>query len=474
MNNDDLEARIAAKAKKKKTRKAENRESSEQQQQQSKDDGEKKKKKSSKSNSSSGGVGGGAAKGSTLLEERIKAKQAAASNNGEATTPKKKKASKKQDEDDYDMDKKPKAKSRSTKEKKSALDRLDAKVAAKDDRKQQRYNQQQQEDKESKLRASATDISAAAHAAASNASTKSLDANANYGGEAEVVNEMREYEMTGKDKEVRYGYDDGEVVEDGEAYYPNVEADTDVMAEINQEGVVQVDEAGGIQAFVAETIAIDGDDVGIIRSDAEVEKEEKKKYTKFFMYAVGGLILVVVAIAVPLTLKFAKGNQKVQLNVITKEPTSFPSLMPSESPSSMPSSIRFMEIVEKLEPLSGDALKVQGSPQYKAAMWMADGDMMRLPLDNAGFEQRYIMALFYYAMDGPNWTEDNGWLSETSECYWFGIDGSSEGCGGERGGCIKRSDFVGDFDKVCRIAMGEFFDVMMLVALFSFQYHQCV
>jgi hypothetical protein len=78
-----------------------------------------------------------------------------------------------------------------------------------------------------------------------------------------------------------------------------------------------------------------------------------------------------------------------------------------------------------------------------------------LSINDAGFTQRYIMALFYYAMDGDNWVQKQGWLSEKSECEWFGIDGISEGCGADGiGGCIKRSDFKGDFNKVCRLSMG--------------------
>ena len=84
--------------------------------------------------------------------------------------------------------------------------------------------------------------------------------------------------------------------------------------------------------------------------------------------------------------------------------------------------------------------------------------MTGLELDDPRFIQRYVMAVFYYAMDGPNWVNNNGWLGEESECYWYGIDGASDGCGGEgKGGCIKRSDLVGDYDKVCRVGMGEYF-----------------
>lgn len=250
-------------------------------------------------------------------------------------------------------------------------------------------------------------------------------------------------------------------------YYAGIvmEADADVMAEINQEGLVQIDESGGIQAFVDETIAIDDDAVGIIKSDAEVEREEKKRYTKYFCVAVAALVVVIAAVAIPLTLKFARGDRITLQKYITESPTDVPSMMPSIMPSGMPSSIRFMEIVKKLEPISGNSLRVQGSSQYKAAMWMANRDPIPnnaggtgLDLDDPAFEQRYIMALFYYAMDGDRWENPGNWLGPDEECFWLGIDGEGVDavCGGQdAGGCIKRGDLVGDYDKVCRIDLSE-------------------
>jgi hypothetical protein len=239
------------------------------------------------------------------------------------------------------------------------------------------------------------------------------------------------------------------------------DADAEVMAEIRQDNTVRVDESGGIQAFVAETIEIDGENVGIIKSDAEIDAEEKRKYMKWFGAAVCCLVILVLAVAIPLTLKLTN-NVINKTRYVSSPPTEPPSLTPSIMPSGQPTSFRFMEIVDFLTPLSGNALKVQGSPQYKAAMWMESGDLMPNPsggtglsIDDPRFTQRYIMALFYYAMDGENWVQKQGWLSEKSECEWFGIDGISEGCGSEGvGGCVERSDLNGDYNKVCRLALG--------------------
>ncbi|EJK66618.1 hypothetical protein THAOC_12449 [Thalassiosira oceanica] len=129
----------------------------------------------------------------------------------------------------------------------------------------------------------------------------------------------------------------------------------------------------------------------------------------------------------------------------------------STAPSSAgPVSARLQAAIGKLSDLSGeDVFNDTSSPQFLAAMWISHEDTLQLGVDDPRFEQRYIMALFYYAMDGNNWNQKQGWLSGESECYWFGIDGNARGCGGDGvGGCIARGDFVGDYDKICRLDMG--------------------
>jgi hypothetical protein len=373
---------------------------------------------------------------------------------GEAPRKKKKKKKKPLDEegggdgDVDDNDKKPAAKK---KKKKKKQDQFDEQIETRD-------QQQQQQDNYNGGAAVAAAAGAYVQAYGDDEGEKKKknwnDNNATYGtrhfgdndGDIEMAQHARSINRNG----------DGNY---NDAYC--FEADTEIMAEIQQDNTVQVDESGGIQAFVAETIEIDEDNVGIIKSDAEIEAEEKRKYVKWFGGVVCCLVIVVMAVAIPLTLKLTN-NVINKTRYVSDPPTEPPSLMPSIMPSGQPTSTKFMEIVEFLTPLSGNALKVQGSPQYKAAMWMESGDMMPnsrggtgLSINDAGFTQRYIMALFYYAMDGDNWVQKQGWLSEKSECEWFGIDGISEGCGADGiGGCIKRSDFKGDFNKVCRLSMG--------------------
>eukprot|EP00571_Detonula_confervacea_P010364 CAMPEP_0172301990 /NCGR_PEP_ID=MMETSP1058-20130122/3772_1 /TAXON_ID=83371 /ORGANISM="Detonula confervacea, Strain CCMP 353" /LENGTH=444 /DNA_ID=CAMNT_0013012313 /DNA_START=39 /DNA_END=1370 /DNA_ORIENTATION=- len=444
MDEDDLEARIAAKqaTKKKKKKKKKIPSTGEATGEATGDDGggdggeggeggevvrKKKKKKRPKAPTTSGSDGADAGVGvsnsSSVLEERIRAKQSASSaeGGGEGGGAGKKKRKKKKDKSLAKLDEQIEAKSSATNDNNTNSYSNDkyGEVAAVATAAVATASMDDEEDIAAKDRSSYNDTN---HGDEENGGLEMTVQHDKFNDGDDVI----DLEQEGSD-----GNGDGGEMTASAAYYPTIiEADTEIMAEITQDGLVQVDESGGIQAFVAETIAIDGDDVGIIRSDAEIEKEEKKKYTKYFCGAVAILVVVIVAVAVPVTLIYAKGREETRITIVTDSPTHVPSGMPSLVPSSMPSSERFMEIVRKLEPLSGSALREQGTPQYLAAMWMADSDPIPNPLGGTGldldddrFEQRYIAALFYYAMDGSNWKQNQEWLGEKSECFWFGIDG---------------------------------------------------
>lgn len=82
-----------------------------------------------------------------------------------------------------------------------------------------------------------------------------------------------------------------------------------------------------------------------------------------------------------------------------------------------------------------ETLANTSSPQFLAALWVSDRDLMQLPLDSPQFLQRYFLATFYFALDGDNWVECgqtdstcsgntvyNSWLiHNTSECSWLGM-----------------------------------------------------
>jgi hypothetical protein len=70
-------------------------------------------------------------------------------------------------------------------------------------------------------------------------------------------------------------------------------------------------------------------------------------------------------------------------------------------------------------------LKDPSKPQYQAALWMADKDDAQLDIPETfdydlsfEFVQRYVMTVFYYALDGPNWTQQMNFLSSDGVCDW--------------------------------------------------------
>ena len=61
------------------------------------------------------------------------------------------------------------------------------------------------------------------------------------------------------------------------------------------------------------------------------------------------------------------------------------------------------------------------TPQGQAYKWiLSDDDRVLCPLDTS-LEQRYVLAVFYFSTNGDKWTDNDKWLSESSECSWIGV-----------------------------------------------------
>jgi hypothetical protein len=225
---------------------------------------------------------------------------------------------------------------------------------------------------------------------------------------------------------------------DAQTQYPNYRADSEIMEAVAQRGLV--DESGAIPAFVPD-IATEACVIGVIESNEDLEREEKREYVRFILKAVLCIVILVVAVAVPVTLRSKDDNGSIY---VTPAQTEMPSSMPSESPTMMPTSERFIAVVDKLDPLSGEKLVEIGSPQYRAARWISEEDPMQLDISDVSFEQRYAMAVLYYSLNGDDWGKNN-WLSEASECDWDFVGGSTPDC---RNGCLD--------GKVCSLVFSEY------------------
>lgn len=70
-------------------------------------------------------------------------------------------------------------------------------------------------------------------------------------------------------------------------------------------------------------------------------------------------------------------------------------------------------------PDSAAALADDDSPQHAALVWLYNSE---IKLPDRRIVLRWILASFYFGLDGANWFTNKGWLSSSNnECDWFGI-----------------------------------------------------
>lgn len=80
---------------------------------------------------------------------------------------------------------------------------------------------------------------------------------------------------------------------------------------------------------------------------------------------------------------------------------------------------RGTRIAEVLKEFS-DNVYVPGSSASSATIWIAKDDSMGMEHDDDGLLQRWILAVLYFQLDGPNWEVDS-FLSGDDECNWDGV-----------------------------------------------------
>ena len=114
-----------------------------------------------------------------------------------------------------------------------------------------------------------------------------------------------------------------------------------------------------------------------------------------------------------------------------QSPSSTPSTTPSTTPSSITSSITSStpslidaHIEVFAASISGFTIVLtEGSPQHRAVGWLSTWDKFDTQGIEQFFLQRYFMTVFYFAMNGEQWLEQEKWLSPSLHiCDWsFGF-----------------------------------------------------
>jgi hypothetical protein len=134
------------------------------------------------------------------------------------------------------------------------------------------------------------------------------------------------------------------------------------------------------------------------------------------------------------------------VKITTVKPISPPSASPMFPPTSRPTTsrptidlVRLRSLIESQYPIGGVRFSIDnpGFYQTMAFTWLQQ-DQQAAPLDDdRRIIQRYALACIYYASNGvgnditdglfgpgnvPVWSNEAGWLSNATECTWFGVD----------------------------------------------------
>ena len=101
--------------------------------------------------------------------------------------------------------------------------------------------------------------------------------------------------------------------------------------------------------------------------------------------------------------------------------------LPTGNPSELSTSSPLFDFLEDNSFDGGEALNNTSSPQYMAYSWLLDNENLSEYTEEQML-QRYSMATLYFATNGDQWLVNNLWLSQVSECGWFGKTGSQRRC----------------------------------------------
>ena len=85
-----------------------------------------------------------------------------------------------------------------------------------------------------------------------------------------------------------------------------------------------------------------------------------------------------------------------------------------------------LEFLTNFRISSKEDLQDKLTPQYMAAEFMAENDVLQYPIpvsdenreEFTPFVQRYVLALLFYATNGPNWENQLLFLDKAHECSW--------------------------------------------------------
>jgi hypothetical protein len=147
-------------------------------------------------------------------------------------------------------------------------------------------------------------------------------------------------------------------------------------------------------------------------------KAKKEQQCRRIGYSLIALCCSILGLAIGFSRnKERKVEARAPINNFTQAP------FPTESPT-LVATTGLEQLLDRLSNFSNSTvvniLQDASSPQYKAYHWLI-GHSNLTAMPEWRKEQRFALATFYWAFQGPSWPESirYDWMNENDECYWF-------------------------------------------------------
>jgi hypothetical protein len=142
-------------------------------------------------------------------------------------------------------------------------------------------------------------------------------------------------------------------------------------------------------------------------SNAIAHHHHRRRCSLIFIVVFGLSVLLLLTVLIPLSVKYSQNDdESTSTSTRMRQTTAF-----------------LLDFVDHT------SLSKPGSPQHRAAQWMADTDELQLPLareSSQAFLQRFALATLFYATQGDTaWNHKLKFLSNQHECDWNDGNGNT-------------------------------------------------
>ena len=158
---------------------------------------------------------------------------------------------------------------------------------------------------------------------------------------------------------------------------------------------------------------------GIGEEDDDNDKEGLNRSRIHTIFCVFGLILIVVVVAVVVAVVLG-GNEKGGGGNGNEIVDPSATIAPTVDPEIIEQRTKVFSDVIRDNISSKESLEDENSPQSKALNWIISKDLMASSVfGKETMITRYVLAVFYFALNGPNWIDQGDWLDLDSDvCSW--------------------------------------------------------